>query len=174
MRPMLLLLLVSSTGLAQSAAGPAPCDEGAVRTELARLAEHAAAFRESRLDGAAARTLLRELKRLGETLRALERDYRRVAMRRCGVGSAEAVVMIGLLFESMASKLETLPPPAGLTADQQELYRTELLAQAAPLRERSAEAFDEAVREATALAVDSPLVREARARVSGRSFPQAH
>jgi TolA-binding protein len=104
-------------------------------------------------DTSKARVLKKRLAEKTKALAKLEKEYTQVLTYGSGDWGIAALTRIGMGYQDLAQNFLDAPTPKGLTADQQEMYKSVLQEKAFPLQDKAIEAFQKALAKSYELSV---------------------
>lgn len=114
------------------------------------------------------RVMAQRLESKANSLLEVERRYTTVVTLGAPRPAVCALTMIGKAYDSFAQALYAAPVPAGLTEEQEMMYRDALSEQAMPVETKAQEALATAVAKARELSLDDDCSREALALLEQR------
>lgn len=115
------------------------------------------------------RVMAQRLESKANSLLEVERRYTAVVTLGAPEPAVCGLTMIGKAYDSFAQALYGAPVPAGLSEEQEMLYREALTEQAMPVEAKSQEALETAVAKARELSLDNDCAREALALLEARA-----
>jgi hypothetical protein len=113
----------------------------------------------------------RRLQRRQELMRAAEEHYRAAADERAPLWTCAGGVQLAGMYEAFAQALREAPPPAGLDAGQQAIYRSKLAEIADGWQIRAREVYRDTIGFAERSGVRNAWADRARERMAAMDLP---